>query len=215
MSVSWLNSGIAAFKEWLARSDAASPRERLRAEIEAEIDENPWPAEGAVWAARPPQWWADRLGCSVSTVRRTVKDLVKAKLIKTVVKQVDGPKMLLYRLGSPDEKSPEDYARMMVAVWRKHWRTNGKRETPTDFGRFVELGKHWKAQGPAILKTVLDDWPGFMQCVELHQLETGEGEKKYYDFPSTSVIGKYRSVAADHHKFKLQEASAAKLVKPV
>lgn len=199
---------IAAENE-LQEAVPVSTTVRLLTLVREVVDTDPYPAEGFMWASRPQEWWAEQLGRDPKTIQR----LSHKPPFRWVRKRVDGRPRILLREAIPGEPpSPEEYARPMVAVWRNHWRTP-ERETRHDYGRLVELAKHWKSLGPAILKTVLDEWSGFMMSVEHHQLETGEGEKKYFDFPSTSVILRYRATAYGLHMHAVQSKQADDMVK--
>ena len=156
-------------------SDRASQFLALVKEIVATA---PHEAEGALWAARPQEWWADKLGCSTRQVRRIVTDLVEAKQVKTVLKQVDGVNTLLYRLGSPDEKSPEDYARMMRAYLDAKFKPKAAageltkeqvndlvKRSKRNFGCLVQLAKWWGEDALPILKSVCEGWTDFQSTV--------------------------------------------------
>lgn len=146
------------------------------------VETAPYAAEGALWAARPQWWWFERLGCSRSTLQRTVRDLTDAKRIKTTTKRVAGSKMPLYREGSPDEKSNEDYARMMCkffdGMFKKKYEIDPKtnqftseavdkmvKSTRKDYGCAVELAKMWGGDALPILKSVCMNWTDFQSIV--------------------------------------------------
>lgn len=138
----------------------------------------PYEAEGSVWAARPQAWWADKLGCSTRQVRRIVRTLVEAKQVKTAQRMVDGVKVLLYREGSPDEKSPEDYARMMrayldakfkpkaaVGELTKEQAADLVKRSRRSYGCLVQLAKWWGEDALPILKSVCESWTDFQSTV--------------------------------------------------
>lgn len=138
----------------------------------------PYEAEGSVWAVRPQAWWADKLGCSKETVRRLIKDLGKEHKIKTVQKMVAEVKMLLVREGSPDEKSVEDYARMMRAYLDAKFKPKAKageltkkqandlvKRNQRNFGCLVQLAKWWGEDALPILKSVCESWADFQSTV--------------------------------------------------
>jgi hypothetical protein len=156
-------------------SDRAS---QFLARVKEIVATSPYEAEGALWAARPQEWWADKLGCSTRQVRRVVRTLVEAKQVKTAQRMVDGVKMLLYREGSPDEKSPEDYARMMRAYLDAKFKPKAAageltkeqandlvKRSKRNFGCLVQLAKWWGADALPILKSVCESWTDFQSTV--------------------------------------------------
>ncbi len=203
------------FKAWLKKSQSSCTAEILEALIEAEIDENPYFAEGLFWAARPQQWWADEMG----VVTKTIQRLTKKPPFKWVCKDISGIKLVLLRVGQVT--TPEDSARVMVKYWRK---AMDRKETPKQFGQLTGLGKHWGPKAPDIFATIIKDWPGFASLIHFTiDLMNDKAENDNADhpklgqwklqFPSIGAILKFQELGPEFHEMKTQEAAYLKFIK--
>lgn len=140
------------------------------------VETSPTEAEGALWAVRPLCWWGEQLGCSTRQVQREIKTLLDEGRVKTVQKRVAATPLLFIREGSPDEKSPEDYARMMRAYLDKKFKPKAGelnkeqvdeliKRSKRNYGCLVQLGKWWGDDALPILKSICENWTDFQSVV--------------------------------------------------
>jgi hypothetical protein len=177
------------------------------------IATDPFIREGHPWAARPQAWWAERLEVSTKQVQR----ISQAAPIRFLTVLNNGTKMTIYRPGSKSDKTPEDYARVMSAMWRA---ATGRRPTGHEYGLLVGLAKAWPSgQAPLAFKLVIENWNAFcgMAQVEIYCGMHGEPakefeappeafEQRYMKYPSISFTRRFWWCAVEMlaiHKDKL------------
>jgi hypothetical protein len=177
------------------------------------IATDPFVREGHPWAARPQAWWAERLDVSTKQVQR----ISKAAPVRFLTVLNNDRKMSIYRPGSMVDKTPEDYARIMSAMWRA---ATGRRTTGHEYGLLVGLAKDLpQGQAPLAFKLVIQNWHAFcgMARLEIYCGLHGEPAKefdappeafqqRYMKYPSISYIRRFWWCALDildNHKHEL------------
>lgn len=172
----------------------------LRALVAARIVEAPYQYGGHAWAACPLQWYCDKLGISLATLKRMtgappfVRQRVKA----------GGKIVSLLRDGEPAPQSKKHSQNKLASIWRKK---TGRSPGGKAYGHMAGLLDHWGIDhAEAILKMVLDNWPAFMAGVKTEVAMLGdEGYDRYFQFPSSSVLLRFHHVGWEMYMMQKQE----------
>jgi|GEM_PF-4706993 len=191
------------------RQDKSERHKRLRNLILQTIDGSlsggmAFEFEGFVWAVRPEPEWAKLL--DVKSVD-TISDLIKIPPIQKDYTQVDSKKALLLRVGPPGVPTPRKIANFMRGAFRTKTGRYPKKE---EFPLLKVLAEEWPdGLQVEIFKAVLSDWVAFKAgvAIEIEKMKA-QGEKAYHrhhDYPSVSVICKFRHVALELYIMGLQE----------
>jgi len=191
------------------RQDKSERHDRLRKLIFQTIDGSlpggiTLEFEGFVWAFRPVPEWAKLLGVKSAD---TISDLIKIPPIQKAYTRVDGKKALLLRVGPPGIPTPRVIANFMKSAFRAKTGRYPKKEL---FPLLKVLAEEWPdGLQVEIFKAVLDDWVAFKAgvAIEVEQMKA-EGQKArhcYHEYPSVSVICRFRHVALELYVMRLQE----------
>lgn len=172
--------------------------------------EAPYEAEEREWALVGYQGLSEAVGISERQIRRILN---KQNPFRHVVKKLEGKKSLLVRIGHPADLTNEDFARMMVKIWEEKFKS---RPNAKQFGNLVGIAKEGPRDAAVdIFRTVLANWSGFMSGVHIaitHGQVEGDHfdpnpenfDKKYYQFPSITVIRRFWHVAVDYYEMRVQ-----------
>lgn len=157
---------------------------------------SPIHAEGRDWAGITHEDLAQAVGVSTKQVQR----IVSKPPFHTITKVVEKRTRKLFRIRAPSDMTHEDFARIMVADWRK---ATGRKEVRSDFGLLVGMVKDAPTGlAPDILRTVVANWSGFSAGVDLAiSLASVYGdyfddnpehfEKKFFNYPAISVTRRF------------------------
>lgn len=163
--------------------------------------------EGFVWAVRPAPEWAGLLNVKSAD---TISDLIKNPPIRKTYTRVDGKKALLLHVGPPGAPTPCVIANFMKDAFRAKTGRYPKKEL---FPLLKVLAEE-RPEGlqVEIFKAVLDDWVAFKAgvAIEVEQMKA-EGQKArhcYHEYPSVSVICRFRHMALELYIMGLQEKAA-------
>ncbi len=78
--------------------------------------------------------------------------------------------------------------------------------TPDEFGCMCGLAEIWpKGHQVDILRSILSDWPAFMAGEKVAIWRRGEGQERYFDFPSMKVIRAFPDVGLELYVMERQE----------
>jgi hypothetical protein len=160
------------------------------------VEEQPTLYNGQLWAAVVQEPLAAYCGISVSTLTRIIS---KPPFVRDRT-HVGGSMTLLLRLGTPGPKTVKDIADEMSKLFQQH---TGHRPSPSDYGCLMGLAELWGHAAPAIFKTILADWSGFMSCVKL---SPGWTIEKHYRFPVIGIMLKFAKTGWDFYVMTKQEA---------
>ncbi len=166
--------------------------------VEALIAKEPHEALGLQWAARPQDFYCEKLGVSEWTLRRRIR---KPPFV-TKQALVDGKKLCLLRLG---EAPPKDIADEAKRVTIKLWNLTQDRRVKWKEGQclwgmtkdmmklLTELGITAEQCGElaiAMFKHAIsaEGWKGVMVFVKQRAKELPDGVVRYYRYPSIGVI---------------------------
>jgi hypothetical protein len=170
--------------------------------IAESIASEPYELDGFLWAVHPQEWYCSELGISVETLRRWIS---KPPFVRQC-KQINGKKMTLLREGEPGPMTHRHIANIMSNIFRT--KTSNK-VGPREYGCLIGLAEIWPAgEQVEIFKTVITDWTSFMSCVHcviMEMQDAGEDAvKRYYSFPSITVMRRFHEVGVELHLMKLQ-----------
>jgi hypothetical protein len=200
-----LNTAVAAKKQlkaWLQLSNSDQPRDRLQAEVDLELDAQPFSRDGFLWAKRPQHWWVSRLAVSVETLRRLIS---KPPFVRKTITDPDtGHKVTLLRIGTPGPRTKKDVQNILAAIWRKK---TGLAIRGAQYGHLGGLVDAWGLEKASVIfAMVLDDVPAFMAGAKLQIDALGdEGYLRYYNkFPPTGFILRFHQAGADMYLMKEQ-----------
>lgn len=166
--------------------------------------------EGRDWAGIKLDDLAEAVGISTKQVQR----IVSKPPFRSITKVIENRTRKLIRIGAPSDMTHEDFARIMVADWRK---ATGRDEERSDFGLLVGMVKDAPTGlAPDILRTVVANWSGFSAGVDLAIAVAsvyGDGfddnpenfEKKYFHYPAISVTRRFWPVAIEFYHMFIQE----------
>lgn len=181
--------------------------EPLRKLIADSIANQPHELDGFLWAAHPQDWYCAELDISKETLRRWIS---KPPFVRQV-KQIDGRNMTLLREGEPGPITHRHIANIMSNIFRKKF---DKPVTRKGYGCLIGLAETWpQGEQVEIFKTVLADWQSFMSgvhCIIMEMQDAGEDVvKRFYSFPSISVMRRFSDVALELHLMKVQASTKA------
>jgi hypothetical protein len=171
---------------------------------------SPIHVEGRDWAGIKLDDLATAVGISTKQVQR----IVSKPPFRSITKVIENRTRKLIRIGAPSDMTHEDFARIMVADWR---RATGRDEKSSDFGLLVGMVKDAPTGlAPDILRTVVANWSGFSAGVDLAISVAsvyGDGfddnpenfEKKYFHYPAISVTRRFWPVAIEFYHMFIQE----------
>jgi hypothetical protein len=166
------------------------------------IASEPYELDGFLWAVHPQEWYCSQLGISVETLRRWIS---KPPFVRQC-KQINGKKMTLLREGEPGPMTHRHIANIMSNIFRSK---TGKPVARREYGCLIGLAETWPGgEQVEIFKTVMTDWTSFMSCVHcviMEMQDAGEDAvKRYYSFPSVTVMRRFHEVGVELHLMKLQ-----------
>ena len=187
-----------------AKGASQASIDQFMALVADQIATAPFMREGHPWAARPQAWWADRLGVTTRQVQR----ISRAAPVRFLTVLNDDIKMTVYRPGSMADKTPEDYARIMSAMWFK---ASGRRATGKEFGLLVGLAKCWpEGKAPYLFDLVLSNWGAFCagadteiycgmhgQPADQFKAPPEAFEKRHFAYPNIAFIRVFWWVALE------------------
>ncbi|SCX27118.1 hypothetical protein [Agrobacterium rosae] len=82
--------------------------------------------------------------------------------------------------------------------------------THSEFGCMCGLAEIWPVGHQVeIFRSVLADWPAFMAGEKVAIWETGQGQEKFFDFPSMSVLRAFPQVGLELYVMEKQAAATA------
>ncbi|AOZ68830.1 hypothetical protein LPB142_05440 [Rhodobacter xanthinilyticus] len=183
---------------------------KIYAQVKHWTELSPIHAEGRDWAGITHEDLAQAVGVSSKQVQR----IVSKPPFHTITKVIEKRTRKLFRIGAPSDMTHEDFARIMVADWRK---ATGRKEKRDDFGLLVGMVKDAPiGLAPDILRTVVENWSGFSAgvglAVEVAKVE-GDAfdgnaehfEKKFFHYPAISVTRRFWPVAIEFYHMFIQE----------
>jgi len=187
-----------------AKGASQASIDQFMALVASQIATAPLMREGHPWAARPQAWWAEGLGVTTRQVQR----ISRAAPVRFLTVLVDDIKMTVYRPGSMADKTPEDYARIMSAIWFK---ASGRRATCKEFGLLVGLAKCWpEGKAPYLFDLVLSNWGAFCagadteiycgmhgQPADQFKAPPEAFEKRHFAYPNIAYIRRFWWVALE------------------
>ncbi|WP_368184624.1 hypothetical protein [Aestuariibius sp. HNIBRBA575] len=190
-------------------NDMTANGRKLYHEVSKWTKKKPIHQEGRVWAGKTVAELALAVGISTKQVHR----YTGKNPFRHATKRIEGVKMKLLRIGEPGDLTNEDFARMMVKIWRKK---TDRMETSKEFGLLVGMAKDTPSGlAPDIFCTVIENWSGFMAGVHLaissgmsfgDEFDTNPNnfEKKFFHHPSISVTRRFWPVAKEHYLIAVQ-----------
>jgi hypothetical protein len=108
-----------------------STTEALIALVSASTQTHPYELHGFKWCQVSHSARAEALGVSEKTIRRIVGSPPGIAPFVSTCRIIEGRKITLLRVGEPGPQTPEDVARMMVAIWRK-WLSKARAKIQND-----------------------------------------------------------------------------------
>lgn len=181
--------------------------QKIYAQVKHWTELSPIHIEGRDWAGITLEDLAQAVGVSTKQVQR----IVSKPPFHSITKVIEKRTRKLFRIGAPSDMTPEDFARIMVADWRK---ATGREEERSDFGLLVGMVKDAPTGlAPDILRTVAANWSGFSAGVDQAISEASvhgdyfdanpeHFEKKYLHYPAISVTRRFWPVAIElYHMF--------------
>lgn len=190
--------------------DLKDTAKKIYAQVKHWTELSPIHAEGRDWAGITHENLAQAVGVSTKQVQRIVKKSPFHSINKVIEKRM----RKLIRIRAPSDMTHEDFARIMVADWRK---ATGRKEERSDFGLLVGMVKDAPTGlAPDILRTVVANWSGFSAGVDLAvEVAKVEGdyfddnpehfEKKFFYYPAISVTRRFWPVATEFYHMFIQE----------
>lgn len=186
--------------------------EALRKLVAAAIDVNPYEHEGFQWCALPQPVVAGELGISVETLRRIIS---KPPFVRERTHK-DGKPITLIREGIPGPMTARHIANTMSRVWRKKY---DRALSKAEFGCMIGLAENWpEGHQLKIFWLVISDegWAEFMAGVWIEIVKL-DGVKRFYKFPSLSVMRRFHTVAVELYQMHAQQKAgkaSANISKP-
>lgn len=185
--------------------DSEQPNSRiepLRKLVADCIAHAPYELDGFQWAAHSQEWYCSELGIADKTLRRWIS---KSPFVRQA-KQINGKKVTLLREGEPGPMTHRHIANILSNNFRNKF---AKPVTKKEYGCLIGLAETWpEGEQVAIFKTVMADWQSFMSgvhCAIMEMQDAGEDAvKRYYSFPSISVMRRFHDVGLELHLMKLQ-----------
>lgn len=179
----------------------------LVALVLAETKRNPVSYLGVDWAAITQPELARRLGISVATLKRQVREQGLCACSRSV------PKQWLIRVGPPvTDTSHVAIAKKMSAMFRKRFPAK-KMLNQREFGCLVGLAEHWpEGHQIEIFRHALRDWVAVMAAVKIANDELPEEEQRsvFYDFPCIPVMRKFHEAVFEAWFMEQQAAGFVK-----
>ncbi|CCV03295.1 hypothetical protein MESS2_1030152 [Mesorhizobium metallidurans STM 2683] len=169
----------------------------LRQLIADKIATAPYELDGFMWCAMPQSDICAKLTISVSTLCRMIS---KPPIIR---ERAQG--FTLLREGIPGPKTKRQVQRHLANIWRKITGIpiiGGK-----PFGHLAGMVDAWGLdKAPAVLTLVLMNWSKFMAGVHIEiEMLGDDGYKRFYEYPSTSVILRFNKVGIEMYLSDQQE----------
>ncbi|WP_155765378.1 hypothetical protein [Mesorhizobium erdmanii] len=168
--------------------------------IAAHIAKDPFVYDGHSWCALPQQDVASALAISVENIRRLIG---KPPIVRDHTHK-DGKPIVLLRIGERGPKTKKQVQKHLANIWRS---ITGKTIVGRQFGHLGGMVDAWGLdKAPDILRLVLKDWSYFMAGVDVAIAKLGDdGYKRFYEYPSTSVILRFNTVAVEMYIMHQQE----------
>lgn len=174
--------------------------EAVRKLIADTIATAPFELDGFQWCALPQPVIASMLGMSVETLRRVIS---KPPFIRERTHK-DGKPVTLLREGVPAPMTHRHVANIMSRIWRKKYdRTVNKAE----YGCMIGLAENWPdGHQVEIFKLAVKEWTEFMAGVHIQiELLGDEGVKRFYEFPTLTVMRRFHTVATELYSMQQQQ----------
>lgn len=219
------SEALAAIDVLKLKSKKREQVRRLAAYVEQASAKRPHKRGGLDWCADPQPEVATAINVSV----RTLQELLTYPVFQTERAQVGEERRVaslirIVPIGQTPKLTPETIAcgmrREFLTRYGEAMKAHGSGFTSEMHGCFVGLAQLWPDGAQMdIFKIVLDDWTGFMsgaQIVIEAKIKAGldpKAEKKFWKFPSPSVMRRFWGVAIQLAAMKAQEELVAESAK--
>jgi hypothetical protein len=191
---------------------------RLIVFIEKTIEHDPHERGGLKWCACPQPEIAEAIGVSVRTLQTLIKSPPFYSENALIGEGNSRKKLALLRVlvaGEKPRPTPETIACGMRKVFLERYgqglEASGNIFTPTMHGCLVALAGLWpEGKQMDVFKVVLNNWSDFMSGVGMiidAKKAAGldlKAEKKFYRYPSISVIRRFYGVGTELYGMELQ-----------
>lgn len=174
--------------------------EALRKLVAVSVAGSPYEYEGFQWCALPQSIIAGELGISVETLRRMIS---KPPFVRERTHK-EGKPITLIREGIPGPMTTRHVANMMSRIWRKRY---GRAVAKAEYGCMIGLAENWpKGHQVEIFRLVIskEGWAEFMAGAWI-EIEKLEGVKRFYKFPSLTVMRRFHTVAVELYQMHAQQ----------
>lgn len=177
------------------------------------IASEPFELDGFQWCAMPQTDMAAKLDFSISTLNRLIR---KPPFVRDRTHR-EGKPITLVREGQPGAKTPRHVANIMSRIWRQRF---NRYPTRAEYGCMIGLAETWPdGRQVEIFKLIVSPqgWAEFMAGVHIDVELLGDlGKKRFYKFPTLSVMRLFHSRAVERYQMQQQSMKAGSTVpKPI
>lgn len=201
------------------------------------IVSEPYMCDGYAWAAKPQEWYATALKCSVATIRSVISKEPFVRLRAVVA----GRTWTLLRIGKDDPTTEKHVANTLKLIFLDHMKfleasgmlnapatqadgapaqkpkklfTARKTVTKSEYGCLIGLAKQLpQGEQAKIFRYVLKNWPVFMSAVGVKVFEANlDADLKGEPAPFSKRFYNFPSIGVivKHHDCAIEAYSAAK-----
>ena len=176
------------------RLTKTSPHDRLVALVKESIKKAPFSYDRHKWAAQSQEWWGQKVGVSV----RTLRDMLKEKHFVTTRAHVDGVVCCLIRIGTKGPPSEKELQKELANIWRNrnYWPNQRGLIPEREYGCLLGLVQNWGREAPKVFVFILDHWPDFMLMIKAEK----DGPGMYLSKPSIVMILIFSDIACEMYQ---------------